>query len=286
MKLRLPNSKSLDLSFTKVMGTIALEENDTRSIEDLVLLANSYVKAGAELLEIGAKAGANCINETRVISVLCAVMNSVDVPVALNSNNYEIVSQAIKAGVSIVITTNGLSTEGMIDLVKGSEVAVCLHFDPKEKIEDDSDVVSIISEYYFERIDTLLNAGIERKRLLIDPSVVNASVSNRLRLLGRLESFKSFALPICIALPRSLPKEDRFMKDNRVLTLTTALFCSSVSPVQIIRTADVGEVAIAIGFWQIMASKTKPFKLSKTIVRRLRLLRDAIHELRKNKEKN
>ena len=139
------------MSFTKVMGTIALEENDTRSIEDLVLLANSYVKAGAELLEIGAKAGANGINETRVISVLCAVMNSVDVPVALNSNNYEIVSQAIKAGVSIVITTNGLSTEGMIDLVKGSEVAVCLHFDPKEKIEDDSDVVSIISEYYFER---------------------------------------------------------------------------------------------------------------------------------------
>ena len=44
------------MSFTKVMGTIALEENDTRSIEDLVLLANSYVKAGAELLEIGAKA--------------------------------------------------------------------------------------------------------------------------------------------------------------------------------------------------------------------------------------
>lgn len=100
------------MSFTKVMGTIALEENDTRSIEDLVLLANSYVKAGAELLEIGAKAGANGINETRVISVLCAVMNSVDVPVALNSNNYEIVSQAIKAGVSMVITTNGLSSRG------------------------------------------------------------------------------------------------------------------------------------------------------------------------------
>ena len=134
------------MSFTKVMGTIALEENDTRSIEDLVLLANSYVKAGAELLEIGAKAGANGINETRVISVLCAVMNSVDVRVARSSNNYEIVSQAIKAGVSMVITTNGLSTEGMIDLVKKSEVAVCLHFDPKKKIEDDSDVVSVISE--------------------------------------------------------------------------------------------------------------------------------------------
>lgn len=55
------------------------------------------------------------------------------------------------------------------------------------------------------------------------------------------------------------------MKDNRVLTLTTALFCSSVSPVQIIRTADVSEVAIAIGFgrlWQVRLSHLSYQRLS------------------------
>ena len=49
MKLRLPNDKDMDLTLTKVMGTIALVENDERTIDDLVLLADNYVKDGAEL---------------------------------------------------------------------------------------------------------------------------------------------------------------------------------------------------------------------------------------------
>jgi len=51
--------------------------------------------------------------------------------------------------------------------------------------------------------------------------------------------------------------------------------------VQIIRTTDVSEIAIAIGFWQVMSAKTKPYRLSKSIVRRLRTLRDAIRGLGK-----
>ncbi|MGN0902268.1 MAG: dihydropteroate synthase, partial [Succinivibrio sp.] len=254
MKLKLPGDKTMDLSYTKVIGTIALQENDSRSIEDFVLMAKSFVKSGAELLEIGASLGENGINEDRVASVVGAVLNAVDVPVAVNSNSLEVVSQTVRAGVSMVITSNGLATPGMMDFLKDSDVLICLHYDPQTRIKDEDDVVAMVSEYFFERIDACLEAGIQRKRLVIDPSVVNASVSVRLKLLGRLESFKSFALPILVAMPRQIPTTDVFMVDNHVLSLTTALFCASDKSVQFIRTSDVSEVAIAIGFWEIMAS--------------------------------
>lgn len=284
MKLKLAKNRVIDLSVTKVMGTIALSENDKRSIDDLVMLAKSFVKAGAELLEVGARHSLGSVNENRVNSVIGAIINNVDVPVAVNSNNSQVIDQALRAGASMVISTDGLRSPGVIDLLKSVDVPICLHYDQSSRIDDDADVVASVSEFFFERIDALLESGIQRKRLLIDPSVVNASIGNRLKLLGRLESFSSFALPVCIALPRQIPDEDRFMKDNHVLTLTAALFCSSCKAVQIIRTADVSEVAIAIGFWQLMSSKTKPFKLSKVIVRRLRNMRDAIHEFKTRKQ--
>ena len=282
MKLRLPKGHAIDLSYTKVMGTIALTEDDTRSIEDLVMLAKSFVQSGAEFLEVGAKVGCNGLDETRVSSVLGAVLNAVNVPVAVNSNSKEIIEQAINAGVAMIISNDGLASEGVMDLVKDSDVLICLHYEPKSKICDDEDIVAKVSEYFFERIDACLEAGIDRKRLVIDPSVVNASVSARLKLIGRLESFKSFALPMLVAIPRQLPKEDRFMNENHVLSLTTAIFCAAAKSVQIIRTSEVAEVAIAIGFWQLMSSKTKPYGISKAIVRRLRTLRDTLRDLKKH----
>lgn len=280
MKLRLPNDRNVDLSLTKVMGTIALVKDDSRTIDDLVMLATNYVKSGAELIEVGAKSYGTEKDETRLPSVVGAILNSVDVPVAVNSNSKEIIEQAINAGVSMIITTDGLKSEGVMDVVKNSEVAVCLNYSPMDAIPEDKDIVATVSEYFYERIDACLEAGISRKKLLIDPSLVKASVRTRLKLIGRLDSFKSFALPICVALPHQIPQDDPFLKDNRALSLTAAIFCSSAKSVQIVRTNDVSEIAIAIGFWQIMASKTKPFRLSKTIVRRLRNIRDTLRDLK------
>lgn len=280
MKLKLPNDKSVDLSFTKVMGTIALSENDTRSVEDIVELARSFIRSGAELLEIGTSLVSKEGDDSRVNAVLEAVLKAVGVPVAVYSNHAKVLVDAIETGAAMIITSDGLADEGVLLALKNSEVTVCLHCDPEKQVEDDADVVALISEFFFEKIDLLLNAGIARRRILIDPSVINASVNSRLRLIGRLESFKSFALPICVAIPRRLPQEDPFLKDNHTLALTTAIFCASDKSVQIIRTSDVSEVAIAIGFWQIMSAKTKPYRLSKAIVRRLRNMRNAISALR------
>ncbi len=285
MKIKLPNHKSVDLSLTKVMGTIALSSADDRSTEELVALAKSFVDAGAEFLEVGTMVYSSDVDESRVSTVLEALVKELDVPVAVNSNNPNVIINALKLGASMVITSVGLDNPEAMTAFKNSGATVCLHCEPHEYIDDDTDIVSSISEFFFVKIDGLLNNGIDRRRILIDPSIIDASVSSKLHLIGRLESFKSFALPICVGIPRHLPQEDYMLKDNRVLTLTAAVFCASGNSVQIIRTSDVNDVAIAIGFWQIMSAKTKPYGLSKMIVRRLRKLRDAVRTFKEKRIK-
>jgi dihydropteroate synthase len=102
-----------------------------------------------------------------------------------------------------------------------------------------------------------------------------------MHLLGRLESFKSFALPMCIAMPRLIPYADQFLSDNKTLSLTASLFCSRINEVKIIRTQDVSDASMAIGFWQLMTIKTRPYRLSKVFVRRLRTIRDSLRLMRK-----
>jgi len=287
MKIKLPHDKTMDLRFTKVMGTIALSCDDRRTLDEIKEIARSYIRAGAEFLEVGTIQSENgSVDESRLLEVIETLLREFDAPIAISSNNPQVIISAIKLGVSMIISSDGLSSsEEATKVFKDSEALVCLHCEPHDRIEDDADVVALISEIFYTKIDGLLNAGVSRKRILIDPSITNASVNSMLRLLGRLESFRSFALPICVGIPRQLPQEDYLLKDNHTLSLTAAIFCASDKAVQIIRTSEVSEIALAIGFWQVMTAKTKPYRLTKTIVRRLRNMRDALRGLKINRNK-
>ncbi len=282
MKLRFPGNKNVDLSFTKVMGTIALSVDEKRSPAEILSEAEDFIKAGAEFIEIGlSREGSERRDESYVITVLEYLLNQLEVPVAVCTENKAVLINAIKLGVAMVITCNGIKSMQVLTALKSSKTIVCLHAEAKEPLDDEADLVSYLSEFFYTNIDMLLNKGIARKRIIIDPSLINASAKSRMHLLGRLESFKSFALPMCIGMPRLIPYADHFLSENKTLSLTASLFCSQVGDVKIIRTADVSDVSMAIGFWQLMTIKTRPYRLSKVFVRRLRTLRDALRMMRK-----
>lgn len=276
MKLKFPKGKVIDLSMTKVMGSIVVTENDDRKIDDFAEIAASFVRMGAEFLEVGATSGSKGIDETKVNAVLGAVVNEVDVPVAIHSENPEIIECAIRTGASMVITTNGIDNPSLLALAKEKGVYVCIVLGANESIEDEADAVSRVSEFFFEKINNFLEAGLDRSKIILDPTVLNVNIATRLRVLGGLDAFRSFALPLCISLPRNIPISDEFLSDNRTLTITAALYCANSSSVQIIRTTNVSDVAIAVGFWQLMSLKTKPYGISKAIIRRFRGIRDKL----------
>jgi len=282
MKLSFPGHKNFDLSFTKIMGTITLDFDDKREPAEILSEAEEFIKAGAEFIEIGVShERGQRGNESCVITVLEHLLSHLEVPVAVCSENKAVLINAIKLGVAMVITCNGIKSMQVLSALKESKTVICLHAESKDPIDDDVDLVSYLSEFFYTNIDMLLNRGIPRKRIILDPSIVNASEKGRMHLLGRLESFKSFALPMCIAMPRLIPYADQFLSDNKTLSLTASLFCSRINEVKIIRTQDVSDASMAIGFWQLMTIKTRPYRLSKVFVRRLRTIRDSLRLMRK-----
>ena len=111
-------------------------------------------------------------------------------------------------------------------------------------------------------------------------------MEQRLKILGRLDSFRSFALPLSLGIPRSLAFNESLQSENRAVSITLAVFCSSES-VNLIRTREVEDMAMALATWQLASNKARPFQLSKTIIRRFIALRDSMRQhriQRKNKK--
>ena len=83
--------------------------------------------------------------------------------------------------------------------------------------EGSLDPMGDISAYLYERIDACLNAGIDRRNLLIDPSLSqSAPIESKLKLIGRLETLKSFALPMTMAMPMEMTTQEEATRRERV----------------------------------------------------------------------
>ncbi len=288
MKLKIAE-RSFDLSITKVMGTLVVNYDDDNNLEELLLKAHSMYASGAEFVEVGVFKKEDDSLDTQkeqelLLPLIELLASKTRLIVACNTSNPQTMRAAVKSGAAMIISPNSLKTEGALEVISELKVPVilCFPFDYDYKNETNPDPISLVSEFIFERIDACLNAGISRKLILLDPTLgAKAPVELRVKLLGRLHSMQSFGLPVCSALPQSLPVYDEFLHDNKVITLTLGLFCSNKGAIQIVRTDDVASMALALGTWHLSNTKTKPFKLSKAIIRRFRNLRDKLKERRK-----
>ncbi len=292
MKIRL-SEKSLKIGFAKVIGVIDIAPDDRRSEGDFIEIAKKMQSSGAEFVEIGIayaeKEGANQDTEERLLlPVVRAVADSTSLFIGANTSFPDIMEKAVTLGASFIIDELALRREGAIETVAKLQVPVCLCYDPffgEYENETDGDEVSNVSEFFFERIDSCLNGGIRRNMLMLDVTLNSrVSLDVRLKVFGRIESFKSFALPIILQLPRCYPPKDALLEESAAIPITLTLFCATHG-VAFIRTKKVEDATIALATWHLANQKARPFQLSKGVIRRLRNLRDRIHiKIHKKKE--
>lgn len=293
MKLKIKDG-AVDLSLTKVMGIIDVHSDGSRSLDDYVARARQMQSAGAEFVQ----AGMTALNpevtpqeeEERLIPVIERLSSNLDIHVGVCTTYPQTMEKAKEVGASFIVDPNALRREGAVEMAAKLQLPVVLIFNDNINIEDDPkvDLVAEVSEFFFERIDTCLNAGLSRKLIIIDPSMsFETQMEQRLKLLGRLESFRSFALPLSLGIPRSMAFNESLQSESRAVSITLAVFCSNEG-VNIIRTREVADMAMSLATWQLAANKARPFQLSKSIIRRFRSLRDSMrqHRLQRKMNKN
>ena len=236
--------KMLNLHRPGIMGIINLASDSYCSTgrfsnsDDAVRHAVQAVKEGAVILDVGAEATnpfsipvAPLAEEMdRLLPVVEALLREVDVPIAIDTNKTEVMAEMIKLGVHMINDITALRRPGALALLaKVEDMPVCLmHMafpDGKPATLPDNlypnGVVASVKAFLEERLALCEDAGIDRKRLVIDPGVGGGSFGKNtqevLQLVGALNTFDSMECPLLLGLSRksfigdllSLPENER-----------------------------------------------------------------------------
>ncbi|WP_373922588.1 dihydropteroate synthase [Pseudoduganella sp. SL102] len=142
--------------------------------------AEQMVRDGVDIIDVGGEStrpGAPVVpaeeEMRRVLPVLYALRDC-GTPVSLDTCKPALMKEAVLAGVDMINDINAFRAPGAIEAVRDSDCALCImHMLDKPATMQDKpayeDVVLEVTAFLRERIGALTAAGIDRRRLWIDP---------------------------------------------------------------------------------------------------------------------
>jgi len=206
------------------------------------------IDVGGESTRPGAKNISTVDEINRVIPVIKAIRKQSDVLISIDSSKPEVMSEAVKAGANIINDVNALRAQGALDICAQLAVPVCImHMqgEPRtmqaEPVYDD--VVDDIKNFFEQRIEACIDAGIKRENIILDPGFgFGKTLEHNLQLLKRLREFKLFELPVLVGLSRKsmLGKIlDDATPGERVYASVAAAVLASVNGACVFRVHDV-----------------------------------------------
>ena len=194
----------------------------------------------------------------RVMPVLYALR---DMGPAISVDTYkpQVMREAVIAGVDMINDINGFRAPGAIDAVRDSDCGLCImHMqnDPQhmQLAPSYTDVVAEVTDFLRERIEAMLGAGIDPRRLCIDPGFgFGKTVEHNYALLkatGRL--ITELDMPLLAGLSRKSmigAVVDKPVERRMAGSVGGALAAVARGAV-IVRVHDVAETVDALKVWQ------------------------------------
>ncbi|MGV9711860.1 dihydropteroate synthase [Gordonia sp. NPDC003424] len=226
--------------------------------------ARQLVAEGAEMLDIGGEstrpgAVAPTPGEEydRVIPVIEAVRNSLDVPISVDTSHPDIMRAAVDAGGTMVNDVRALREPGALETAAELRVPVCLmHMRGGPRTMQDRpeyvDVVDEVRRFLIDRVTTCCDAGIPSEHLVVDPGFgFGKTLAHNLELLRSLHRFADIGLPVMVGLSRKGMLGAITGRDtgDRVVASATAAMIAARGGASILRVHDVAATvdAIAVG---------------------------------------
>lgn len=202
----------------------------------------------------------------RVVPVVRALAGRLEIPISVDTSKAEVARQAIDAGASIINDVTGLRGDpAMTELARhtGAGVVVMHMLGTPQTMQNDpqyDDVVAEIGEFFTQRLEELLEAGLHSTQIVIDPGIgFGKRTHHTLAQLARLGEYRRFDRPILLGVSRKgfIGKLcERDLPDRVAGSLAIACFAMAEGSAQIFRVHDVKEHRdAALLFAAIQASK-------------------------------
>lgn len=184
-------------------------------IGKVVARAHSMVDAGAMILDLGGEStrpGADAVSSdveiSRIIPALQRLRDELDVCLSVDTSSPAVMKAAISEGADMINDVRALTVDGALEVVASSTVSVCLmHMQGQPRtMQSDfhyEDVVVEVGNFLSERVAACNRAGINSRRLLVDPGFgFGKSIDHNYQLLGHLSELHSLNLPLLVGISR------------------------------------------------------------------------------------
>jgi dihydropteroate synthase len=281
--LELPHGKSLTIgSPIPIMGIVNVTPDSFSdggvysSIAAAVEHGASLEAQGAAILDIGGEStrpGATPVAADdellRVIPVIAALRERVTAPISIDTMKARVAAVAIQAGASIVNDVWGLQHDREMVRVVADTGAAAVLMHNRESVDPELDIIADVLGFLSRSIDIALAAGIERRRLSIDPGFgFGKTKAQNLELVRRLRELTVLGCPILLGVSRKSTfgaVTGKKVPAERMVASIAAGVLAVVNGAAILRVHDVAahveamQVLDAIGIAPPISSATSTF---------------------------
>jgi dihydropteroate synthase len=242
-----PDSFSDGGKFTKTDAAL-------QQVEQMIAHGAKIIDIGGESTRPGAAEVIEADEINRVIPILKAIKQRFDVAVSIDTSKASVMKEAVNYGADMINDVRALQNKGCIEAVAQSEALVCLmHMQGQPRTMQDNpkydDVVEDIKTFLSERVESCINAGINKERIVLDPGFgFGKTLEQNYELLARMDEFSTMSLPVLAGISRKSMIGNllqRPVEQRLAGSLATAIIAAQKGA-KIIRVHDVKETVDAL----------------------------------------
>ncbi len=203
----------------------------------------------------------------RVVPVIERLARELALPISVDTSKPEVMRAAVAAGAGMVNDVYALRRAGALDAAAALGVPVVLmHMQGEPRTMQDAphydDVVADVHRFLAERIFAAEMAGIDRKRIVVDPGFgFGKTLQHNLALLAQLERIAELGVPVLAGLSRKRSIGELTGRDDpraRVHGSVAAHLIAAQHGARLLRVHDVAATVDAIKVWQAVAAQPAP----------------------------
>ncbi|WP_394000480.1 dihydropteroate synthase [Luteimonas sp. WGS1318] len=274
------NGRVLRLDVPKVMGIVnvtpdSFSDGGAHATADTAIAHGlRLVAEGADLLDIGGEstrpgAAEVSVDEElrRVIPVVEGLARATSVPISIDTSKPDVMRAAVAAGAGLINDVYGLRRDGALDTAAALGVPVVLmHMQGAPRAMQDApdydDVIGEVHRFLAERIFSAEMAGIDKKRIVVDPGFgFGKTTAHNLALLAQLARFVELGVPVLAGLSRKRSigaLTGREVPAERMAGSVAAHLIAAQRGARILRVHDVAQTFDALKIWNAVDAVPMP----------------------------
>jgi dihydropteroate synthase len=223
--------------------------------------AESMAEDGAAIIDVGGEStrpGAAEISVSeeldRVIPVVKALRETVDLPISVDTSKAAVMREAVKAGAALINDVMALQAADTLQAVVDLQIPVCLmHMQGRprtmQKHPDYERVTADVMTFLGDRAAQCVEAGIARELIMIDPGFgFGKTHAHNVELLANLRQLQNLEFPVLVGLSRKSTLGELTGRDvdERLSGSISAAVIAIMNGAQVVRAHDVRQTVDAL----------------------------------------